>query len=104
MNYLTTELHKAFSPLFSDSTDGEKQKSVLKIETALGFLDTLLSNKPYLTGEAFSIADAYLFVIVSWTTPTGISLEKWPNITSFSQRIAGRDSVQKSMQAEGLLN
>ncbi len=103
LNYLTTELHKSFSPLFSGGTDEEKQKAVSKIESGLSFIDTLLSNKPYLAGEKFSIADAYLFVIASWTTPTGISLDKWPNISNFSKRIAQRKSVQKAMKAEGLI-
>jgi len=104
LNYLTTELHKAFSPLFSDSTGEEKQKSTSKIEATLNFIDTLLSDKHYLTGKAFSIADAYLFVIASWTTPTGIDLNKWPNISEFYKRISKRKSVVKAMKAERLLN
>ncbi len=104
LNYLSTELHKAFGPLFSDSAEEEKKKAVAKIESKLDYLDTLLNSKDYLMGDVFSIADAYLFVLISWTAPTGIGLDRWPNIASFSTRVSERKSVHEAMQAEGLLN
>ncbi len=104
LNYLSTELHKAFAPLFSDSAEAEKKKAVAKIESKLDYLDTLLNSKDYLMGDVFSIADAYLFVLTGWTVPTGIGLGGWPNIASFSTRVSGRKSVRAAMQAEGLLN
>jgi len=104
LNYLTTELHKSFTPLFSNISEEEKKKSIKNIETKLDFINAQLSDKDYLLGDKFSIADAYLFVITNWTGLTGIDLEKWPNIISFSQRVAKRKSVQESMRAEGLLN
>lgn len=104
LNYLTAELHKSFTPLFYEATDEERKKSISNVESKLDFINNLLSDKNYLLGDKFTIADAYLFVITNLTGLTGIDLEKWPNIVSFSERVAGRDSVQKSMQAEGLLN
>lgn len=103
LNYLTSELHKSFYPLFANGTDVEKEKAVIKIESKLDFLDSILADKPYLLGDAFTVADAYLFVLGRWTTPTGIGLDKWPNIVEFSSRIEARESVQKAMKAEGLL-
>ncbi len=104
LNYLTTELHKSFTPLFSNLQEEENKKVIKNVETKLDFINTQLSDKDYLLGDEFSIADAYLFVITNWTGLTGIDLEKWPNIISFSQRVAKRESVQESMRAEGLLN
>jgi len=104
LNYLTTELHKSFTPLFSKLPEEEKKKAIKNVETKLDFISAQLSDKDYLLGDEFSIADAYLFVITNWTGLTGIDLEKWPNIISFSQRVAKRESVQESMRAEGLLN
>lgn len=104
LNYLTTELHKAFSPLFIDSSDEEKKKAVKNIESKLDFINDILVENNYLVGNEFSIADVYLFVLTNWTGPTGIGLDKWPNIALHSTRIAKRQSVQKAMRMEGLLN
>jgi len=104
LSYLTAELHKSFTPLFYQTADEERKKAISNVERKFDFINELLSDKDYLLGNKFTIADAYLFVITSWTGLTGIDLEKWPNIASFSQRIAGRDSVQSAMRAEGLLN
>jgi glutathione S-transferase len=104
LNYLTTELHKSFGPLFSDSPEAEKQKAIARIESKLDYLDKLLADRLYLLGDEFSVADAYLFVLASWTKPTGIGLSKWPNIAAYSDRIAERENVRDALQAEGLLN
>lgn len=104
LNYLTTELHKSFTPLFYEISEEDRQKAISNVETKLNYINELLSDKEYLVGDKFSIADAYLFVITGWTGLTGIELEKWPNIVSFSERVAKRDSVQQSMRSEGLLN
>ena len=103
LNYLATELHKAFTPLFSESTEEEKVKAVSSIEAKLDYIDALLREQDYLMGDKFTIADAYLFVLASWTRPTGIGLDKWPSIQAFTGRIAGRENVQAAMQAEGLI-
>ncbi len=104
LNYLTAELHKSFTPLFYESSDEDRKKAISNVESKLDFINDLLSGRDYLLGEKFTIADAYLFVITNWSGLTGIDLDKWPNIASFSQRISKRDSVQQSMRAEGLLN
>ncbi len=104
LNFITTELHKAFVPLFDESPDDAKQRAVEAIKQKLDFIDQLLEEREYLVGEGFSIADAYLFVVISWAEPTGIGLDNWPNIKGFSRKVAGRESVQNAMRAEGLLN
>ena len=54
-------------------------------------------------GDAFSVADAYLFVVLTWTRTTGIGLKNWPKVSGFVTRVAGRERVQEAMSAEGLL-
>jgi glutathione S-transferase len=104
LNYLTSEFHKGFAPLFSDVSDEEKKRAVANVESKLDYLDDLLSEQDYLMGDKFSIADAYMFVIASWTAPTGIELKKWSNISAYSEKIASRKSVQDAMRAEGLIS
>jgi len=104
LNFVAAELHKSFSPLFNPSA-GKAEKAAAKerVSQKLGFVDRLLSDgRSYLLGERFSVADAYLFTIASWTGPTGIGLERWPHLAAFQQRIAARAAVQAALKAEGL--
>ena len=104
LNYLTTEVHKAFVPLFSDaSDDDEKQKAKLNISNKFNYLDKLLAEREYLLGKKISIADFYLVVIANWTNFTGMSLNDWPNISRLSKQVISRKSAQLAMKAEGLI-
>jgi len=102
LNFLTSDVHKAFGPLFAGGSDAEKQLAVQDIDSKLGYINKQLAGSEYLVGETFSIADAYLFVLTSWTIPTGMDLNKWPNLAAYFGRIASRTSVINAMQAEGL--
>jgi glutathione S-transferase len=104
LNFLTSEVHKSFSPLFKPNTP-EEYKKIAKENLAGRFdwLDQQLAGKDYLTGKAFSVADAYLFVLLNWTKFQSIDLAKWPNLTAFHARVGARPKVQEALQAEGLL-
>lgn len=104
LNFLTSEVHKQFSPLFRPNTP-EDYKTIAKENIAKRFdwLDQQLKGKDYLTGKQFSVADAYLFVLTNWTKPTQIDMAKWPNLQAFQKRVAARPKVKEAMQAEGLL-
>lgn len=67
------------------------------------FERTFVEGRSYLMGDAFSVADAYLFVVLTWTRTTGIGLKNWPKVSGFVTRVAGRERVQEAMSAEGLL-
>lgn len=103
LNYLTTELHKSFSPLFHEKAEAEITKAKLSVSNKLKYLDTLLAKREYLLGDNFSIADIYLFVIANWTNFTGMSLKDWPNVARHSKQVASRKSAQQAMKAEGLI-
>ena len=105
LNYIATEYHKAFGPFFaSDATEAAKAAAAINVKLRLDHFERIFADgRAYLLGDTFSVADAYLFVVSTWTKPTGISLEKWPNVSSFVTRIAGREKVQEAMSAEGLL-
>ena len=104
LNYVSSELHKAFSPLFNPkSSEADKAAAKTKVAEKLDLVEKLLSDgRRYLVGDGFTVADAYLFVVVNWTFPAGIGLDNWPHIAAFHQRIASRASVQAALKAEGL--
>ena len=99
LNFVSSELHKAFGPFFSASaSDQAKQTAKANVEQKMAHFETLLSDgRKYLLGDSFSVADAYLFVVASWSKPTGIGMDKWPHLAAFSARVAGRKKVQEAM-------
>jgi glutathione S-transferase len=104
LNFLTSEIHKSFSPLFKPNTP-EDYKKIAKenLATRFDWLEQQLAGKDYLTGKAFSVADAYLFVLLNWTKFQNIDLARWPNLAAFHARVGARPRVQEALQAEGLL-
>ncbi|MEQ8333261.1 glutathione transferase GstA [Nisaea sp.] len=105
LNFVSAELHKAFSPLFKkDSTEDEKTAARKKVALRLNDVETVLSDgRAFFLGKDFSIADAYLFTISNWTNVTGLGLGERPNLIAYMGRMAERPSVRAAMQAEGLI-
>lgn len=104
LTYTGTEIHKNFGPLFNpSSTDDSKAAARSAIEKKLTFVDGELANKTFLVGDAFSVADAYLFVVAGWAAHAGLDLANWPSLQAFHQRVAARPAVQQAMKAEGLI-
>jgi glutathione S-transferase len=104
LNYVASEVHKSFSPLFNPAADaGVKEFTLTNIGKKFDWLDQQLAGKTYLTGSAFTIADAYLFVILNWSGGVGIDLAKWPAVKQYYDRVAARPQVQDAMAAEGLI-
>lgn len=103
LNFLTSEIHKSFSPLFKPNTP-EDYKKIAKENLAARFdwLEGQLAGRDYL-GSAFSVADAYLFVLLNWTGFQNIDLKRWPNLAAFHARVGARPKVREALQAEGLL-
>jgi len=104
LNFLTAEVHKQFSPLFKPNTP-EDYKKICKenLATRFDWLDKQLAGKDYLMGKQFTVADAYLFVLLNWTKPTGIDLARWPKLAAFHARVGARPKVQEALRTEGLL-
>src|SRR3954465_10008608 len=100
LNFITAEIHKGFSPLFRPNTPHE-YKTIVKENLGKRFdwLDQQLAGKDFLTGKTFTVADAYLFVVLGWTKPTGIDLSRWPNLAAFHGRVAARPKVKEAMIA-----
>lgn len=105
LNFVASELHKAFGPLFTPGTPEEgKKAAVVQVGRRFDLIEKVLADgRPYLLGQEFSPADAYLFVVSSWAVPTGIGLAKWPKLAAFVERVAARPKVREAMKAEGLI-
>ena len=104
LNFITSEVHKSFSPLFNPAADAAvKQYTTQNIEKRFDWINKQLAGKQYLTGDQFTIADAYLFVVANWSNFVGIDLARWPALKAFQERVAARPKVQEALAAEGLL-
>lgn len=102
--YINSEIHKAFSPLFMPNAPEDlKQYARANLAKRVGWLAERLGSKPFLLGEQFSVADAYLFVVLSWSPHVSFDLSQWPNLLAFQERVAARPHVIEAMTAEGLL-
>ena len=103
LSFVSAELHKTFAPLFRPNTP-EDYKTISRGNLAQRFdwLEKVLDGKPYLTGDKFTVADAYLFVVLRWSPRVGVDLSKWPNLTAFIARVTARPKVQETLKAEGL--
>ncbi|MFN7569971.1 MAG: glutathione transferase GstA [Betaproteobacteria bacterium] len=104
LNFISTELHKQFSPLFApDMPDAVKDAQRTKLGARFDWIVGKLGSQPYLTGDTFTVADAYLFTVLSWTKWVGIDLAQWPALAAYSARVAARPKVQEALKAEGLV-
>lgn len=105
MNFIASELHKSYSPLFLPDTSEEgKAAARAKVAKKLAYIEGVLSDgRSHLLGERFSVADGYLFTIVNWSGSRGVPLDAFPNLRAFMQRIGSRDTVRGAMRAEGLI-
>lgn len=104
LNFITSELHKQFSPLFDPSTPDEvKTKQREKLAKRYDWIAQQLGDKDYLTGSTFTVADAYLFTVTNWTKSIGVDLARWPALQSYMKRVAARPHVQEALRAEGLV-
>jgi glutathione S-transferase len=104
LNYIASELHKSFSPLFKPTTP-DAYKAIVKanLDKQFAYLDKTLAGKDYLTGKNFTIADAYLFTIMNWRHLHKMDISAYKNLATYLDRISARPKVKEAMQAEGLL-
>jgi len=104
LNFISTELHKQFSPLFDPACeDSLKARQIERLGTRLDWVSRQLGNRDYLMGSHFTVADAYLYTVLSWSRHVGIDLAKRPTLSAYSDRVAQRPHVREALRAEGLL-
>jgi glutathione S-transferase len=103
VNFITTELHKSFSPLFNrDAGDEIKRFFREQLRRKLDYVDDKIGQGPFALGETLTIADPYLFVMTRWTDAM-LGLDNWRNLAAFRERMLERPSVRHVLRFEGLL-
>jgi glutathione S-transferase len=104
LNYIATEIHKSYGPLFNKALPDEAKINGRNVLTKrLSLVETRLSKTPYLMGDSFTVCDAYLFVVLNWSDRVGFDLNQFPKIKEYLARIATRPSVLAALRAEGLI-
>lgn len=106
LNFTSSELHKAFGPYFRGKPldDDEKAQADRQLARRVGNVEEGLSDgRNFILGDSFSVADAYLFVVLNWSGFIGFSLDRWPHVASYVARIAARPASREAMRQEGLL-
>ena len=104
LSFIGSELHKGFVPLFPMLKDvvSETYKGFAAkvLGAKLALLNQELEGKAYLTGDSFTVADAYAYTVLSWAPRIGFDLSPWPNLVAFAERVAARPAVQAAIAAE----
>lgn len=103
LNFIATEVHKPYWWLFHDGADVEKAHAKDKLEHSFTYLQRKLDGKPHLLGDTFTVADAYLLVILNWIKPAGLDIEPFPGLKAYREAGRKRPAVTAAMEAEGLL-
>jgi glutathione S-transferase len=103
LNFIATEIHKGFSPLWASGSSEEGKKLALeRLSKRFSLLEQQLAGQDYLMGH-FTVADAYLFTCLNWTGFLKVSLQQWPLLQAYMARVADRPFVQAALEAEGLV-
>ena len=103
LTFVSTELHKTFSPWLWHKETADSTRKAVKDKLAVRFaeLDSLLATRDFLAGD-YSIADAYAFTIVNWANFLAIPLKGYPNLQAYMARVSARPAVKEALHAEGL--
>jgi glutathione S-transferase len=104
LNFITTELHKNFSPLFNPAIpDDVKKFFVDRIMGKFNYIESQLAGRDYLMGKQFPVADGYLYTMLRWADGHKLDLSALPNLMAYKARVAARPKVQEALTKEGLL-
>ena len=104
LSFIATELHQAIGPLANPAAPAETKNGALaKIHGRLGRLERMLADAPFLTGDDFTIADAYGFAILGSLQHFGVPLGDFPQVGAFQGRVAQRPATVAMLRAEGLI-
>lgn len=104
LNFIAAELHKSFSPLFRGAEGDARTAAIETLGVKFKHFERLLADgRPYVMGDTFTVADAYLFTVLNWTRFVQVDLSPWPTLVAYLERVGARKPVQDALVAEGLV-
>lgn len=104
LNFVATEVHKGFAPLFNPKMPADGKAVVTeRLLDRIKFLDGHLAKNAYITGNSYTLPDAYLFTVLQWARGLKIDLAPFPNVAAYLEKIRVRPAVEAAMRAEGLV-
>jgi glutathione S-transferase len=104
LGYIATEIHKGYGPLWYPATPEDVKASTrAALRRRYAYIEGLLVGRPYLLGDEFSVADAYLYTVTNWSRTAKVDLTEFADLLAFQKRVAARPAVQAALKAEGLL-
>jgi glutathione S-transferase len=104
LGYINSEIHKSYSPLFNPATGDEvREERKQYLKKRYGLIEQRLASQPFIAGDRFTVADAYLFTVTNWARAVKLDLTEFPALSAYQQRIAQRPAVQAALKAEGLV-
>jgi glutathione S-transferase len=101
LNFIATEIHKGFGPLwYPDTPEATREKAVATLQKRFAIVEEALGRHPHIAGDAFTIADAYLYTLLGWSTFLKVDLSAFPRIGAYMERVAARPAVRAAKAAE----
>lgn len=103
LNFISTELHKSYSPLFNPAMP-EEGKAVYRerLKGRYKYVNEQLEGKQFIMGEKFTAADAYLYTVTTWAPRVNVDIAGLANLQAYMARVGARPAVQAALKAEGL--
>lgn len=104
LSFVSSEVHKSYGPLFHpEFPESAHERARQQLTQRLGYIEQTLQDRPHLTGDAFTLADVYLYVTCNWAALVKFDLSAFPRLQQFHASVAQRPAVQAAMRAEGLI-
>jgi glutathione S-transferase len=104
LSFINSEVHKTFAPLFrADAPEETKQYARKNLTERLDYLERALGKREFLLGDGFTVADAYLFTVLSWGRHVKLDIGRWPQLERYAARIGARPHVIEALKTEGLV-
>ncbi|MBV8144309.1 MAG: glutathione transferase GstA [Gammaproteobacteria bacterium] len=103
LGFISSEIHKNFSPLFREDAHEEvKQYARRNLTGRLDYLNRAMGEGPYLMGDTFTVADAYLYTVLGWARFVKVDLAQWLQLQRYVERVGGRPHVVEALKSEHL--
>jgi glutathione S-transferase len=104
LSFINSEIHKSFSPLFrAEAPEAAKDFARNNLQSRLDYAQRALGSRSYLMGEQYTVADAYLFVVLGWGGRVNVDIGRWPQLKGLHERVGARPHTLEALKSEGLL-